>query len=114
VTINDRLAAYRRENAKLRRKPCGCKPHFISTVKLAKELHVAQSLVRCWISRGLLPQPCRVGRSLVWSVSELEEWFAKNRQAPWKRKARATVFSKPMPADGAAVNCVEDAAELAS
>jgi hypothetical protein len=99
VGINDTIAAYRRENAKLRKKPCGCRPHFISTVKLAKELHVPQSMVRLWICRGLLPRPGRIGRTLVWSARELEEFYKSRPFAPRRRKMQAKVFSKPYPTE---------------
>jgi predicted DNA-binding transcriptional regulator AlpA len=85
-----------------RGKPCNCKPHFISSVKLAQELRISDATVRVWVYRGLLPQPARVGNSLIWSVGELEEWYATRRQAPWRRRTAEKIFNKPAPIGAAA------------
>lgn len=42
-------------------------------------LRVSRSTIKVWVKRGEIPQPVRVGKSLRWKVSDMQEWFAAKK-----------------------------------
>jgi predicted DNA-binding transcriptional regulator AlpA len=56
-------------------------------VDVAAKLRISRQQVHRLISRGLLPQGLKLGRSRRWLASELENWMREQSQ-PKARKAR--------------------------
>jgi hypothetical protein len=65
---------------------------FVGTEEAARICGIEPRTVRQYAWEGLMPEPLRVGRTLLWSRDVLEEW-ARERRKPGR--PRRTSVSEP-------------------
>ena len=51
---------------------------MVNLTEVAEHFDVSRRTILRMIERGEIPQPCRVGRQLRWSVDAINQWVADN------------------------------------
>ncbi|WP_456824168.1 helix-turn-helix transcriptional regulator [Cellulomonas sp. P5_E12] len=62
---------------------------LITSDDVASQFHVARGTVLNWSYGGLLPEPVKVGRRLLWRQSAIDAWAAERSDAqPAAKRSR--------------------------
>lgn len=64
----------------------GATERYLSIDEAAERYHCSLSTIRRWRAQGRLPEPYKMGRRVLWKVSDLDAWDEETRRSGGSRK----------------------------
>lgn len=64
----------------------GATERYLSITEAAERYHVSVSTIRRWKAQGRLPEPYKMGRRVLWKISDLDAWDEEARRSGGSRK----------------------------